>query len=153
MSDGSTDWEGLSDPWTAEALTRWITVSLVAAAVIVIAGVGAHHQRTFHDEYVWGDLGIAGGVIALYADITWILRGRRTVGERRRLLLDAPHPEPRFDPEWTAVGFEVRELVAPVGASLYHRPDCLLALGRALVVADRSVHERAHRSPCGVCQP
>jgi hypothetical protein len=156
MSERAVDRGGVDSPWIAEDLVRWATTTAVALAVIAVAGIAAHGQKLFHNQYVWGDLAVAGALVGFYANVIWLLRGRRSVGERMQTLLgDAPPSQVRTQAgpragEGHAVSLE---LVAPNGAKLFHRPECLLAVGREAFSASRSAHEAAGRAPCGVCRP
>ena len=43
--------------------------------------------------------------------------------------------------------------VASAEMALYHRPGCLLVVGKPVSRQSRRGHESAGRRPCGVCQP
>ena len=44
-------------------------------------------------------------------------------------------------------------LVGGEGLTHFHRADCAMAAGRDWPELDRSAHERAGRTACGVCKP
>jgi predicted Co/Zn/Cd cation transporter (cation efflux family) len=147
---------GVSEsPWRAEDVVRWTSTSLVGVGAVVVAAIGAHSEKLFHSQYSWGVLAVIGMMVGSYAQVIWVLRGRRIVGERIEVLLRTPNEE-QAGITTRLVGTDIegaRSLVAPIGSSLFHRPDCVLSVGRDVVADTRSDHEGAGRMPCGVCQP
>jgi hypothetical protein len=99
--------------------------------------------------------------------VSWILSGRRALGERRAALLarmaaaapadrpDLARPTAGDEPGLLAAGLDVTEdfPVAVAGLSRYHRPGCPLTAGRAAERAALLTHVQAGRRPCGICTP
>jgi hypothetical protein len=78
-------------------------------------------------------------VVAARAEFARAALGAATTGLR-------PAPE-------TACGEAAPALVATATMVRYHRPRCRLVTGKAVEAAGRAEHERAGRTPCGVCEP
>jgi hypothetical protein len=114
------------------------------------------------------DIAVAGLLLSGLGNATWLLRGRRAVGERRRTLLPDPVAQvrrvravqgdiPPSDLQAThadvpAVSTEV--FLAGSDMERFHRATCPLAAGRSgWTTMTRQEHLDAGRKPCGVCQP
>jgi hypothetical protein len=153
--------------WRAEDLLRWgITVGL-GGIVIAVAWYICSGDATFGQQVGPADAAVAGLLVAGVGNATWLLKGRRALGERRRALLPdvAPpeatdvdlateHQAPSLTTAETPAVAEAGLLVAGEGMERYHRADCALAAGRTGWKAmTRHQHESEGRRPCGVCQP
>jgi hypothetical protein len=152
--------------WRAEDLLRWgITVG-IGGIVIAVAWYICAGDATFSQQVGPADAAVAGLLVAGVGNATWLLKGRRALGERRRSLLpDLPPREaastevadeaaPSRTTDETPAVTEPGLLVAGEGMQRYHRADCALAAGRTeWTAASRVEHESAGRRPCGVCRP
>jgi len=147
--------------WRPEDLLRWgITVAIggivIAAAWYVCAG-----DASFAQQIGPTNAAVAGLLLSGVGNTTWLLKGRRVLGERRRALLPdvlVPVGTSLGDDAVadTAAGLESQHalLVGGDGMERYHRPTCPLAAGRqgwTAMTAER--HEAAGRRACGVCLP
>jgi hypothetical protein len=147
--------------WSAEDLLRWLITIGLGGIVVAVAWYIAAGEATFSQQVGPIDAALAGLVLAGLGNVTWLLHGRRALGERRRLLLPdvaaATHvvvtaQRVAGDPSPTGAGEDV--FLAGEGMDRYHRPDCALAAGRTgWSTATRLHHEAAGRRPCGVCRP
>jgi hypothetical protein len=150
--------------WSAEDLLRWaITVGLGGIAVAVSWYVCAG-EATFSQQIGPADAAVAGLLLAGIGNAAWLLKGRRAIGERRRLLLPDVTADPgvrrvvpvpvRADDLLPNAADPTALLVAGEGMERFHRPGCALTRGRSgFVEMTRHEHERAGRRPCGVCRP
>jgi len=127
-------------------------VGLIGIAVAWWGASGTTDQLV---QIPWVNLGVVGVIVLGLGNCSWLLAGRRAVGERRRQLLEglsaAPSVVPRAEPP-ARNGTGPRPVWAP-GMAHYHRADCQLALGKAAVAATVATHERRGRVPCGMCRP
>jgi hypothetical protein len=134
-------------PWTT-AQARVVTAcDLVAALVVAGAATSARHQGSLQDQITWIDLAVVGLLLAVVANGTLFLVGRRAVGGRRLdVLPDAVAPVTATRPP-TAEG---RWWWLP-GTTRAHVAGCQLIAGKAAqeVSADRIRSERLVR--CEVC--
>jgi hypothetical protein len=136
-------------PWPDAA--RWHLIFSTAAAVIVcgLAWLGAAGEARVGDQLIFATISVAGVVISLCANLSWIMRARRSVGDRARALLgDVPAGSE------TPIGpAPARDVVAGAGMRFYHRPECLLVRGRRWSITPAAEQVAAGRAPCGVCRP
>jgi hypothetical protein len=149
--------------WSVEDLLRWVITVGLGGIVVAVAWYVAAGEATFSQQVGPIDAALAGLVLTGLGNVTWLLHGRRALGERRRLLLPdvAAAATTRVavtarrvagDPSPTGTVEEV--FLAGEGMERYHRPDCAMAAGRTgWSTATRHNHEAAGRRPCGVCRP
>ncbi len=144
----------MTTPWTRVDAVRTAVLAAVGAVVWAVGWFGVSGEPALEDQIAPMNLAVVGVVLIGIGYSSWFLAGRRAVGTRRRAVL--------------ALVPEVAAAPAPVGANtaitppadgflgserLYHRPDCAMTADRAWEVEPRAVHERAGRTPCGVCRP
>jgi hypothetical protein len=154
--------------WGPDDLLRWAFAILVAAIVIGVAWYVAAGELSLNQQIGPMDGAVAGVVVSGFGNATWLLRGRRAVGERRRALLPDPvaqvqrarmsrgrSPAPVVDVRSAATPVvEVERFLAGPDMERYHLSACALAAGRAgWTTMTRQEHTAAGRKPCGVCQP
>ncbi len=148
-------------PWSAEDLIRWVLGLGAGGIVIVVSWYVCSGDATFSRQIGPVDAAVGGLVLAGLGNVMWLLRGRRALGERRRALLPdiadfIEATERSAEAEVPAAGSAASEgdlFVGGEGMVRFHRPDCILAVGRSWAVSTRQVHEEAGRLPCGVCDP
>lgn len=138
-----------ASPWDREDVVRWTVMVVLGAATSGLAWWLASDRVEFHEQVPYASVGVAGLVLAGYAHLSWLLRGRRAVGVRRLHLLG--DPVVRRSPVIAQVDGGGPVFVAVEGRARYHRPGCPLLDGRVTVTGPRHVHEAAARRPCGVC--
>ncbi|MDQ1515896.1 MAG: hypothetical protein QOE80_1726 [Actinomycetota bacterium] len=137
----------------------------LGAVAVLSAWVGSSSTPLVGRQAAWGALGVAGTFGVTAASFLWVATARQAVARRtaelRGLILagvaqlrteraekrsgDAAVPGARPD--------DRPEFVATTTMVHYHRPGCRLADGKAVEPAGRADHERAGRTPCGVCEP
>jgi hypothetical protein len=129
-------------------------VAACAGGVLIVTGWWGLSSKAFASQQVgWLSLGILGLVVAGIVEVTWLMVGRRAVGERRRRLnarMSSLLPDVQRRP---ASGPGPSALVAMRSMRHFHRPDCPLATAKPVRAASRSAHGKAGRKPCGVCDP
>lgn len=160
MNGSSSAERESAGPWGAEDIVRWSTTVLLGLALVAVGGFEAHSQKLFHHQFSWTALATAGAIAVFYGNAVWLLRGRRRIGERMHSLLRSYDPAQARRQAVGESGIQSTgrvpdrgELVAPLGATYFHRPRCPLARGRETVSASRAGHAAAGRVPCGVCAP
>jgi CHASE2 domain-containing sensor protein len=87
-----------SSPWTAVHLRRSLVPAVLAAVLISAGWYAASRQRTIGAQLVPAYAALAGLLVCGYASLTWLLCGRRAIGERRRQLLGDGVPRPKNMP-------------------------------------------------------
>ncbi|GAA0604053.1 hypothetical protein GCM10009547_02230 [Sporichthya brevicatena] len=122
-------------------------------AALFLTGTGMVSSETVYDDQVPGiDLAILGAVLANAAGVLLLLAGRRSVTARRIAVLGAV---PTTQERTAVVAAPASSVLLTGGEGLahFHRADCAMAAGRDWPALDRSAHERAGRTACGVCRP
>ena len=140
-------------PWSPADRLAWAVSVAVGAVLCAISWWGASGEARFDDQVGWATLALTGLLVASAAQVGWLLRGRRAVGDRRsRLIVATTAGSIEF--EAIAVPRPTAPLVVCGPAQRrYHRPGCPLAAGRNWPAADRASLEPAGKAPCGVCRP
>lgn len=151
--------------WSLNDLLRVITGNSLAAVALLVAWFGTSGSVDPSRSAAFTVVGIAAVILQGSANVVWLLRGRRSIGERRAALMeqflevlpslaqDVP-VQVRAARAGTAATPAVtpQQVVAVAAATRYHHPDCQLAVGKAdLILADVEEHESAGRVACGVC--
>ncbi|HEY1828494.1 MAG TPA: hypothetical protein VGF87_10755 [Acidimicrobiales bacterium] len=149
--------------WKADDLLRWCFMLAIGAVAIGVSWYVCAGDANFNQQIGPADAALGGLLVAGLGNATWLLRGRRALGERRRTLLgDGPavaQPSVRRVEVARARSDdrpgETGELyVAGEGLERFHRSDCALAAGReGWQAMTRQGHETAGRRACDVCRP
>ena len=148
ITDGDVEVRPL---WTRSHLAGLGTALAVGVAVIGLSWFGSGGTRRPADQVRWVAVSLVGLALATLANVAWILRSRRAIGHELRALpstlgwltaTSGPQAEQHQDSCVTA---------AP--STLYHRPECAFAAGRAVRTAPVEAHRAAGLQPCEVCQP
>ncbi len=141
-------------PWSRRDRTAWVGLALAGCALLAVAWNGASNELRFEDDGVWLQLAVAGVTLAFLANAVWYLAGRRAVRRLRRSVVESAGlaggpagPAAPGAPAAAAV------LVAAPQMKHFHLAGCQLAQGKAVEPARRAEHERAGRTPCGMCTP
>jgi hypothetical protein len=145
----------LLGPWGPEEILRWLSISGIALVLCVVAWYLAAGESRPIRQVGPVNLGIVAVIIAAAANVSFIQRGRRATGERRRSLLGEPRRDRALAPGTSGGGaIPVSDLlVGTDGLRYFHRSDCPMALGRTWTGSDRASHESAGRAACAVCRP
>jgi len=142
---------GIRPLWTRSQLAGLGTALVVGLAVIGGSWFGSSGTRRPADQVRWVAVSLVGLALATLANVAWILRSRRAIGHELRALpsalgwLTAPSGPESEEPRDSCV------TAAP--STLYHRPGCAFAAGRAMRTAPVEAHRAAGLQPCEVCQP
>jgi hypothetical protein len=135
-------------PWSPAEAIRWVFIVLVGIAVTAVAWWFSHRQAASTHQLGWVALGIAGFVAVAWADVTWLMKARSSIVERRKALLpdDLPVAVPT-----TALYASL--LVAGADLLNFHRSDCVLAAGKGWEPVLRREAMANGQRPCGMCEP
>jgi len=145
---------GVATPlWSGRSRTLVAGLSGTGLALMAVGWLRVSGGSSVDTQIAWLDVGVAGLLLSGLANALWLLRGRRSVVRLRVALLPADFGVAPFDGAVEAVPFERRELVAAASMTRYHRPDCLLVVGKPAAAADRRTHETESRRPCPTCRP
>jgi hypothetical protein len=147
--------------WSAEDVTRGVLALAAGGIIIVVSWYVCSGDANFNHQIGPLDAAVGGMVLVGLGNVMWLLRGRRAVGERRRVLLSDPVTASsgsvgtvRNVSDLSANDADADEFfLAGKGLLYFHRPECTLAAGRTWSGATRAVHEEQGRRPCGVCRP
>jgi hypothetical protein len=135
-------------PWSPAEALRWLVIGVGGILVWAIAWWFSHREAAFAHQLQWVTLGIAGFIVVAWADVTWLMKARSSIVERRKLLLAdvvgaaAPLTE--------AYG---GSLVAGPGLVNFHRSDCVIAVGKNWPEVDRHGAAASGQRPCEMCNP
>lgn len=154
-------------PAPSATRTLWAKQDAVPCAILLTAGAvlwvigwyNAAGEVSLDQQVVPLNLSVAGVLLATASFALWFLRGRRAIGARRRILIEARRSGLRTDAvvEVASATLAPRShspvLVAGDGLSRFHRSDCPLAAGRDWPRASATQHQGAGRVACGVCSP
>ncbi|MEW6471232.1 MAG: hypothetical protein AB1679_03090 [Actinomycetota bacterium] len=142
-----------------------LAVGAVGGLVVVVAWFGASSSPIVRDQAGWGAVGVAGTFAVIAASILWVVTIRQTVALRAAELRAAiaagaayARPAAEASPstgrrEAPPPAAAEADLVAAPTMVHYHRAGCRLAAAKPVERAGRVEHERAGRTPCGVCEP
>ena len=136
-------------PWNRRVVGGLIATDVVALALIVVGWFVASGSSR-RSQVPGINLAIGALALSALAHGLWISRARRAVGTYRVRVLPAALVAER--PRALAPRTEA-DPVASAEMALYHRPGCLLVVGKPVSRQPRRGHEAAGRRPCGVCQP
>jgi hypothetical protein len=140
-------------PWTKIQRSWLLTANFVGLALIIMAWNQASAITSVPVEQGWLKLAIAGFVIAGGADGIWILAGLRSVDRCSLALVLSQQGDRPVSESPGRNGHRAAPLVSGAKMSRYHRPNCLLMVGKAARGTSRAEHERAGLRPCEVCRP
>jgi hypothetical protein len=141
--------------WSSRQLMWWggiVSAAIIACFVAYIISAG---KATLSSQAPSLNIAIFSLVVLGAANVWLLVSGRRAVGLRRRALLGEPAMTSRRAAAVSTVAVTSADdsFVADPNLALYHRSDCPLAFGRRWAPLPRATHERAGRTPCGVCRP
>jgi hypothetical protein len=141
---------GLS-PWSPVESVRLVTVAVLGMAAVVVGWYGAADEPSLHGQTRWLVIATAGFIVMGYAAVSWVMRGRSSVLERRQVLL--PLPAGPAVPAGSDVAPPPEEVIVGPLPARYHRPGCPLVRGRDWPHVRRADADLAGRVACGVCRP
>jgi hypothetical protein len=137
-------------PWSPAESLRWAALGVFGLAAWIVAWWSAAHKASFNDQIPWATVAVAGFILVAYADVTWLLRARNAIVQRREALLPADPPSLA-----TVVPLAVASgsVVGGPGLDRFHRADCPLAAGKGWPTIDVDAARGEGRRACGVCAP
>lgn len=133
-------------PWSAQDAVHLAARLTAGAGLVAVAWffVGGEVDPGRQIGYV--SLSLLGGLVGLYAVLSWVLTGRRRIGTLAEAMLGRP-AAPAVDVPSSA------RLVGGPGGRWFHRADCPLARGRDWPdVASAGATDIGHE-PCPACRP
>jgi hypothetical protein len=150
-------------PWPARRVVAVAAANAVAVALAVLAWSVTSQTGSSTTQVRWSTVGLLGVVIALASNTWFLARGRQMIrvghgmvfGERRVVPFRTDDLAPVTNGRSTVarrIPGGDRYLTVP-GTSRYHRPSCPLVAQKDIDEAPRSVHEKAGRRACEVCEP
>jgi hypothetical protein len=137
-------------PWSPADALRWALLGVLGTAVAVLAWWAVAHEPAFDHQVGWSSIGVAGFILAAYADVSWLLRARNAILARREAILPADDLVLAAAIPSTAA---TAIIVGGPRLERFHRADCTLAAGKAWPVLERASAVAEGRRPCGVCAP
>ncbi|GAA0612171.1 hypothetical protein GCM10009547_12750 [Sporichthya brevicatena] len=127
---------------------------MTAVSVMAIGGVvwfvgwwEVSDRPTMESQISALNVAVLGMLVIGAGQALWFLRGRRAVHDRRRRLLGADAA-----PRQATIAVAEEDRFAG-SERFYHRLDCAMVDERNWSPSPRAAHERAGRTPCGVCAP
>ena len=144
-------------PWGRSQVGALLACWTAGLAGIAVGWWGTSGRSTPGDQAAWVGLAAA-GVVAFGAGVgLWVMAGRRVLGLRQaRLFAAAVAPVGAAGTTKTSQVVSGGPAGLPVSSGMsryYHRANCLLVRGKALIPAGVDHHRRDGRRPCGVCRP
>jgi hypothetical protein len=137
-------------PWSADHVNRVVTgnaagLLLVGASWWRVSGTGS-----VREQVGWMVAAIAGVGLAAMASGSWLLRGMQSVSAGRDLVLPSLTARRRSTARTPASAVDDAALVTVPGTRRYHRADCAMVRGKAVVVPS-GVGPDGPLGPCEVC--
>lgn len=144
--------------WSSRHLLVVAGMNAVGGMLIAIGWYQGSGQAHVDEMLGWLNVGIAGLIVIGAANALHVLRGRRTVGQLREVLLaQVPRlaPGPGRTPEISPEGDDATAVavVAAEGMSHFHRPACPLAGGKTTSIGSVAEFTHAGLIACEVCEP
>lgn len=140
-------------PWAPQMFAFTGAVVGVGLVLFVLGYSRVSSEVTYDDQVPGINLAILGVVLANAAGASLLLAGRRAVSARRVAVLGPLPQVARRNAEKATATAAADVLVGADDLRHFHRESCALAADRDWTARSRSEHERAGRTPCGVCLP
>jgi hypothetical protein len=130
----------------------------ISFACWVVGWMGAAKEATVAHQISWSGLAVSGLVVMQGAISVWMGRGFRAVAVRRRALLGEFRITEALRRNVISDRAECELLeaafVAVAGLTRFHRPGCLLVVGKEAAIArTMAEHEAAGLRACEMCRP
>jgi hypothetical protein len=142
-----------------------LVVGGLGAVAVLVAWAGSSATPLVGRQAGWGAIGVSGTLAVTAASFLWVATRRQAVARRatdlRTAILAGAEETRRHAARRSPVGRDSRtaamasagsaEFVAGAAMVHYHRAGCRLADGKPVEATGRVEHERAGRTPCGIC--
>jgi hypothetical protein len=137
-------------PWAPAETLRLAAVSALGVLLVGLAWWAARREAAFGRQVRWATVAVSGLVIAGFAIVSWLMRARWTIMQRRESLVPDKLVRRVRDP---GDAHAPPNVVIGPGSHLFHRRECPLTAGRGWETVARSRALAEDRRPCGVCRP
>jgi hypothetical protein len=137
-------------PWAPAETVRLAAVSALGVLLVGLAWWAAHREAAFGRQVRWATVAASGLVIAGFGIVSWLMRARWTIMQRRESLVPDRIARRVRDPGDT---YATSNVVVGPGSHLFHRHGCALTAGRGWGTVARLSALAEDRQPCGVCRP
>lgn len=134
--------------WRYDEVFRLVITTTASALLLLFAYIGASGTAHLKHQGLWLNLAIGALVVGGFGATSFLLAGFRRVylgvGE---VLRTGTATEPAERP------VDIPALVSVANTIRFHREDCVLAEGKAVVRGSQAQHRRAGRKSCEMCRP
>jgi len=137
-------------PWAPAETLRLAAVSALGVLLVGLAWWAAHREAALGRQVRWATLAVSGLVIAGFGIVSWLMRARWTIMQRRESLVPDRMVRRVRNP---GNAYATPNVVIGPGSHLFHRHECPLTAGRGWETVARSGALAEDRRPCGVCGP
>jgi hypothetical protein len=136
---------------------RWVGLSFIAVVMFFAGWFQVSGRQTLNAQMGPSEIALGGAIVFGTANVMWIMKGRRALGERISLNLDrfgGPDVVAQVAPSMGPVSpADTDRIIAVPGTRHFHRPTCYMAANRDWVEGSEEEQRLAGRQPCGVCRP
>jgi hypothetical protein len=149
----------VSEPWLPQDVTRVVAMTALGLIGVGVGWYGAGGTTSLNHQMLWTVLASAGAILIGSSQGLFVLQAFRVIRARRfAVMTDVAALIPGNEPTTVASPtdgdvLDVDELrVAADTMTHYHRPDCPLAVGKAVPLQGTPAEHTAQgRVACGVC--
>src|SRR5882762_3914163 len=114
-------------PWAPAETLRLAAVSALGVLLVGTAWWAAHREAAFGRQVRCATLAVSGLVVAGFGIVSWLMRARWTIMQRRESLVPDRLVGRVRDP---ADGYAPSDVVIGPGSHLFHRSECPLTAAR-----------------------
>jgi hypothetical protein len=136
-----------SGPWGSPDHLALITANILCAAGVLVCWIGSGEQVGWHPQLPWLEGAITAALTAAIADCVWLLGAlQQTRSLRRDVVLRASVLSVPAARETIGSNFVIGPRM-----TAFHRPSCLLVLGKPVAPLSQDQIRRADPRPCPMC--
>jgi hypothetical protein len=146
-------------PWSPADATTTFWPSLLGVAMVAWAWWQASGSASQDEQTTWTVIAVLGVAIVTFGLTAWVRAGRRAVRQRRESLMERLAEAVALvegAPGTVATTAEVAEphegFATYPAATRYHRPGCLLTLGKGAQSLEGGSRAGSSLQPCEMCQ-
>jgi hypothetical protein len=137
-------------PWAPAETVRLAAVSALGVMLVGLAWWAAHREVALGRQVRWATVAASGLVIAGFGIVSWLMRARWTIMQRRESLVPGTLVRGVRD---SGEACATSNVVVGPGSHLFHRHGCPLTAARGWGTVARASALAEDRRPCGVCRP